>query len=111
MADLVLTDVEMPRLDGYALCMALKNDPATEGIPVIICSSLGEASDLERGFSGHGPHRDELAIVRDSRELRLYGSQGEQRLALLALLLAERAVVPAARHAHRARAGRAASPR
>ena len=49
-ADLVLTDVEMPRLDGYALCMALKNDPATEGIPVIICSSLGEASDLERGF-------------------------------------------------------------
>ncbi len=49
-ADLVLTDVEMPRLDGYALCLALKNDPATEGIPVIICSSLGEANDLERGF-------------------------------------------------------------
>ncbi|HEX8715305.1 MAG TPA: DNA replication and repair protein RecF, partial [Solirubrobacteraceae bacterium] len=50
-------------------------------------------SDLERGFSGHGPHRDELAILRDSRELRLYGSQGEQRLALLALLLAERDVL------------------
>jgi DNA replication and repair protein RecF len=51
------------------------------------------ASDLERGFSGHGPHRDELAIIRDARELRLYGSQGEQRLALLALLLAEREVL------------------
>jgi len=49
--------------------------------------------DLERGFSGHGPHRDELALLRDSRELRLYGSQGEQRLALLALLLAERTVL------------------
>jgi DNA replication and repair protein RecF len=49
--------------------------------------------DLERGFSGYGPHRDELAILRDGRELRLYGSQGEQRLALLALLLAERAVL------------------
>jgi DNA replication and repair protein RecF len=49
--------------------------------------------DLERGFTGHGPHRDELAIVRDGRELRVYGSQGEQRLALLALLLAERAVL------------------
>jgi DNA replication and repair protein RecF len=49
--------------------------------------------DLERGFSGHGPHRDELAILRDGRELRIYGSQGEQRLALLALLLAERAVL------------------
>ncbi len=53
--------------------------------------------DLERGFSSYGPHRDELAILRDGRELRLYGSQGEQRLALLALLLAERAVLAAER--------------
>ncbi len=50
-------------------------------------------SDLERGFSTHGPHRDELAVLRDGRELRLYGSQGEQRLALLAMLLAERTVL------------------
>jgi DNA replication and repair protein RecF len=49
--------------------------------------------DLERGFTTHGPHRDELAIRRDGRELRTYGSQGEQRLALLALLLAERTVL------------------
>jgi DNA replication and repair protein RecF len=49
--------------------------------------------DLQRGFSGHGPHRDELALLRDGRELRVYGSQGEQRLALLALLLAERAAL------------------
>jgi DNA replication and repair protein RecF len=49
--------------------------------------------DLERGFSSHGPHRDELAVLRDGRELRVYGSQGEQRVALLALLLAERAVL------------------
>jgi DNA replication and repair protein RecF len=53
--------------------------------------------DLERGFTGHGPHRDELAIMRDGRELRVYGSQGEQRLALLALLLAERAVLTSER--------------
>jgi DNA replication and repair protein RecF len=50
-------------------------------------------SDLERGFTGHGPHRDELLLLRDGRELRVYGSQGEQRLALLALLLAERAAL------------------
>jgi DNA replication and repair protein RecF len=49
--------------------------------------------DLERGFTSHGPHRDELALLRDGRELRLYGSQGEQRLGLLALLLAERTVL------------------
>ena len=51
------------------------------------------ARDIERGFCTHGPHRDELAFVRDGRELRSYGSQGEQRLALLALLLAERSVL------------------
>ncbi len=50
-------------------------------------------TDLERGFTGYGPHRDELALLRDGRELRVYGSQGEQRLALLGLLLAERALL------------------
>jgi DNA replication and repair protein RecF len=54
-------------------------------------------SDLERGFTGHGPHRDDIALLRDGRELRAYGSQGEQRLALLALLLAEREALAAAR--------------
>jgi DNA replication and repair protein RecF len=49
--------------------------------------------ELERGYSSHGPHRDELVFVRDGHELRSYGSQGELRLALLALLLAERAVL------------------
>ena len=48
--DLVITDVEMPRLDGYGLCKALKGDDATAHLPVLICSTLGEAADLERGF-------------------------------------------------------------
>ena len=56
-------------------------------------------SDLERGFTGHGPHRDDLVLARDGRELRAYGSQGEQRLALLALLLAEREALAATRGA------------
>ncbi len=50
-------------------------------------------ADLQRGFSGYGPHRDELALLRDGRLLGSYGSQGEQRLALLALLLAERSAL------------------
>jgi DNA replication and repair protein RecF len=54
-------------------------------------------SDLERGFTGHGPHRDDVALLRGGRELRAYGSQGEQRLSLLALLLAERAALAEAR--------------
>lgn len=53
--------------------------------------------DLERGFTGHGPHRDDLATEHDGHELRAYGSQGQQRLALLALLLAEREAIAAHR--------------
>jgi CheY-like chemotaxis protein/class 3 adenylate cyclase len=48
--DLVLTDVEMPRLDGFSFCRAIKTDERTADIPVVICSSLGESSDLEKGF-------------------------------------------------------------
>ncbi len=56
-------------------------------------------SDLERGFTQHGPHRDDVALLRDGRELRAFGSQGEQRLGLLALLLAEREILEAERGA------------
>jgi DNA replication and repair protein RecF len=55
-------------------------------------------ADIERGFTGHGPHRDDLRLAREGRELRAYGSQGQQRLGLLALLLAERAVIAERRH-------------
>ena len=48
--DLVITDVEMPKLDGYGVCKALKGDPTLAHVPVLICSSLGQATDLERGF-------------------------------------------------------------
>jgi len=56
-------------------------------------------ADLERGFTGHGPHRDDLAFRREGRELRSYGSRGQQRLGLLALLLAEREELAAERGA------------
>jgi DNA replication and repair protein RecF len=45
--------------------------------------------DLERGSTGLGPHLDDVVIAAGARELRGFGSQGEQRLAVLALLLAE----------------------
>lgn len=49
--------------------------------------------DLSRGFTAHGPHRDELELAHGGRTLRAYGSQGQQRVALLALLFAERDVL------------------
>jgi DNA replication and repair protein RecF len=92
------------------LCAALQLDgePAVSyrprsraGEPEQLARELGERleSDLERGFTGHGPHRDDLLVLRQGRELRAYGSQGQQRLALLALLLAEREAIAASRDA------------
>jgi DNA replication and repair protein RecF len=64
-----------------------------------LAAELAERTDgdLERGFTGHGPHRDDLALRRDGRELRSYGSRGQVRLGLLALLLAEREELAAER--------------
>ncbi len=47
------------------------------------------STDLERGLTGIGPHHDEIRIRAGERELRSHGSQGEQRVAVLSLLLAE----------------------
>ena len=48
--DLIITDIEMPRLMGFDLCEKLKSDPATRSVPVIIMSSLDGDSDIDRGF-------------------------------------------------------------
>ncbi len=45
--------------------------------------------DLERGATGLGPHLHDVSISSAGRDLRSFGSQGEQRTAVLALLLAE----------------------
>jgi DNA replication and repair protein RecF len=49
--------------------------------------------DLERGTTGLGPHLDDLGVLSQGRDLRVFGSQGEQRLAVLALLLGEAEVL------------------
>jgi DNA replication and repair protein RecF len=45
--------------------------------------------DLERGTTGAGPHLRDATVAAGERELRAFGSQGEQRTAVLALVLAE----------------------
>ena len=47
--------------------------------------------DLERGVTGAGPHLHDVRIDAGGRDLRNFGSQGEQRMAVLALVLAEAA--------------------
>jgi DNA replication and repair protein RecF len=77
-------------LDGHA-ALAYKPRAAATSVEELE-SELQAAleSDLQRGFTTHGPHRDDLSMELDGRAMRRFGSQGQQRLALLALLLAER---------------------
>jgi len=48
--DLVLLDLIMPRLQGFEVLRTLKQDPATEAIPVIVLSSLSQASDVRQAM-------------------------------------------------------------
>ncbi len=63
-----------------------------EGLTVEALDARRER-DLERGTTGAGPHLRDAAITSDGRDLRAFGSQGEQRTAVLALVLAEAAVL------------------
>ena len=50
--------------------------------------------DIERGTTGLGPHLHDVLITSAARDLRQFGSQGEQRLSVLSLLLAEAQLLP-----------------
>lgn len=47
---LILLDVMMPGMDGYAVCQALKAEPSTANIPVIFVTALSDAADETKGF-------------------------------------------------------------
>ncbi|ARJ68271.1 hypothetical protein WV31_20140 [Magnetospirillum sp. ME-1] len=48
--DLIISDIQMPRLDGFGLLQAVKSDPALKSIPLILVSSLEAREDKERGL-------------------------------------------------------------
>ncbi|BDA79139.1 hypothetical protein LPTSP3_g20690 [Leptospira kobayashii] len=48
--DLIITDVEMPEMDGFEFCQAVKSHPEDKKIPLIICSSLSDPEDIIRGI-------------------------------------------------------------
>jgi len=72
------------RLGLAEATLAYEGDPPTAGD-----LERRLAQDLERGTTGAGPHLHDVQIEAAGRELRGYGSQGEQRIAVLALVLAE----------------------
>ncbi len=83
-------------LEGTA---ALEYAPRARGPAAEIRDGLTQRreQDLSMGRSSWGPHLDELKISASGRSLRRYGSQGQQRTALLSLLFAERDALLAAR--------------
>ncbi|HEY6399650.1 MAG TPA: DNA replication and repair protein RecF [Solirubrobacteraceae bacterium] len=86
-------------LDGDATLSYRPRSRASN--PAELAAEIAERlqTDLARGFTSHGPHRDDLITLREGRDLRVYGSQGQQRLALLSLLLAERQAIAQVRDA------------
>jgi UDP-GlcNAc:undecaprenyl-phosphate/decaprenyl-phosphate GlcNAc-1-phosphate transferase len=48
--DLILLDLKMPRIDGYAACRTLRADPRTHGTPIIILTGLGDLTDKLKGM-------------------------------------------------------------
>jgi DNA replication and repair protein RecF len=83
---------------GLAGGGAIEYAPRAAGSAAEIRAGLADRreADLRLGRSSWGPHLDELKIAIAGRSLRRYGSQGQQRLALLALLFAQREALLAA---------------
>ena len=49
--DLVLLDVMMPELNGYDVCVRIRQNPATAGLPVIMVTALDKVTDRQTGMA------------------------------------------------------------
>jgi DNA replication and repair protein RecF len=94
-----LSELFAERADALGLAAAaISYRPRVEGDAPSIAARLEElrGADLGRAYLSFGPQLDELELRCAGRPLRRFGSQGQQRAALLALLFAEREAMLAA---------------
>ena len=81
--DIILLDVHMPGMDGYAVCRQLKAEPATAGVPVLFLSGSTTLEDRLEGFSAGGvdyigkPFSAEEVLARLFVHLRLKQRLGQ----------------------------------
>lgn len=76
--DGLLTEAPTSRLEANAVAMAYQRKLAARRV-----------RELAAGATLYGPHRDDLRFLANGRDLRIYGSRGQQRSAALSLKLAE----------------------
>lgn len=65
--DLYLIDVNMPKLDGYALVRRMRSDPALRQVPAIMISTEAEGSDQRRAYEAGA----NLYLIKPARPLVL----------------------------------------
>jgi CheY-like chemotaxis protein len=79
--DLILLDIQMPKMDGYEVCQTLKADDKTRDIPIIFISGLNEIFDKLKAFSLGGvdyiskPFKKEDVLARVETHLKLHSLQ------------------------------------
>lgn len=64
--DLVITDIEMPCMDGIELCKKLKSNPKTQQIPIVILSSLDSEKHVREGYKAGASTYISKAQAKDS---------------------------------------------
>jgi len=89
--DLVLLDIVMPEMDGYAVCRALRADPATQFLPVVMITASGEQEKLAAIEAGADDfiakpfdQSELLARVRSLLRIKRYHDTIERQTAELA---------------------------
>lgn len=79
--DLILLDIQMPDMNGYEVCAALKAAEETRHVPVIFISALDDGADKVEGFRVGGvdyitkPFQIEEVVARVENHLRLHQQQ------------------------------------
>ncbi|MGE0683148.1 MAG: sigma-54-dependent transcriptional regulator [Candidatus Binatia bacterium] len=76
--DLILLDIMMPEVDGFAICRRLKDDATLHDIPVIFITARSDMASLVEGFRVGGcdyivkPFREEEVLIRIENHLKIH---------------------------------------
>lgn len=80
-------DLEIKYLSNIKIDKKFKNEEISESFRTKLEKKID--NDIKRGFTTVGPHKDDLGIYIDDNDIRVFGSQGQQRTAALSLKLSE----------------------